>query len=87
VKSIQSDDVRRRTRPVLDEVEHHGEFYRIERYGTVSAFMVPPGWFERVLAVLARGDAGVGRSVTEAQQLAEQAAGSESPRERPGEAQ
>jgi PHD/YefM family antitoxin component YafN of YafNO toxin-antitoxin module len=52
MREIHSDEARRRFRPLLDDVEHHGERVKILRYDRPAAIMVPPDWYERAEAAL-----------------------------------
>jgi antitoxin (DNA-binding transcriptional repressor) of toxin-antitoxin stability system len=52
MRQSSSDDARRNFRRLLNDVEH-GEHVEVMRYGAPAAFVVPPGWYEDVDALLA----------------------------------
>lgn len=52
MREVHSDEARRGLRPLLDEVEHHGERVTILRWDRPVAVMVPPDWYEKARAAL-----------------------------------
>jgi prevent-host-death family protein len=50
-RQVHSDELRRKSRELLNEVEHGGAHVTILRYDTPAAVMVPVSWYRRMLAV------------------------------------
>jgi antitoxin (DNA-binding transcriptional repressor) of toxin-antitoxin stability system len=48
---LSSGDARTNFRSLLSDVDH-GAHIEIHRYGTPTAVVVPPGWYERARAAL-----------------------------------
>jgi antitoxin (DNA-binding transcriptional repressor) of toxin-antitoxin stability system len=61
-REVQSDEARRHWRGLLNQVEHQGEHIILLRYTTPSAVLVPVGWYESALSVLAPAGAIIGPS-------------------------
>jgi antitoxin (DNA-binding transcriptional repressor) of toxin-antitoxin stability system len=51
-RQVHSDEMRRKSRVLLDEVEHGGAHVTILRWNTPAAVMVPVGWHREALAAL-----------------------------------
>jgi prevent-host-death family protein len=54
-RGVHSDEVRRRFRVLLNEVEHDGAHITVLRYETPAAVIVPVGWYERAREALRDG--------------------------------
>lgn len=61
MRSVQSDELRKTLRTVLDAVKHEGESYEVLRYQTREAVLVPTEWYERAAAALGEGGDQVGQ--------------------------
>jgi prevent-host-death family protein len=52
MKSVRSDEARKRFRDLLNDVEHQGEHVEILRYKTPAAVVVPVEWYRHAKAAL-----------------------------------
>lgn len=52
MKTVQSEQVRRELRTLLNEVEGGGEHVGVLRYRTPAAVIVPYAWYEQARAAL-----------------------------------
>jgi prevent-host-death family protein len=44
--SVSSDELRRHSRPLLNEVQYEDAHLTVTRHGERAAVMVPPGWYD-----------------------------------------
>jgi len=56
MRSVQSDELRKTLRSVLDAVKS-GERYEVLRYQRVEAVIVPADWYEQAIKALGEGGA------------------------------
>ena len=54
MRSVQSDELRKTLRSVLDAVKN-GERYEVLRYQRVEAVIVPADWYEQAVKALEGG--------------------------------
>lgn len=54
MKYVHTEEVRRNFRALLNEVEHDGEHVGILRYQIPAGVIVPPGWHDRAVALMAK---------------------------------
>jgi prevent-host-death family protein len=50
-ETVAADDVRRRFRELLNEVEHQGAHLTVTRYGETAAVIVPYDWYQEARAM------------------------------------